>query len=51
VPRSRQAVEMLWAVLPALGLIVLLAFTWRAIQSTSAPRDPGATPAAAGPAT
>ncbi len=33
VPRSRHSVEMLWAVLPALALAVLLAFTWRAIHS------------------
>jgi len=51
VPHSRNAVEMLWAVLPAVGLIVLLAFTWRAIQSTSAARNPGVTPVVAGPAT
>ena len=38
MPRSRHAVEMLWAVLPAVGLVVLLLCTWRAIQATSASR-------------
>lgn len=38
MPRSRHAVEMLWVVLPAIGLVVLLAFTWRAIQSSSSSR-------------
>jgi hypothetical protein len=32
VPRSRPLPEMIWAVLPAVGLAVALAFTWRAIQ-------------------
>lgn len=32
VPRHRGAIELLWAVVPALGLVLLLAFTWRAIQ-------------------
>ncbi len=31
-PRSRDAMEMVWAVLPALGLVVLLVFTWRAMK-------------------
>ena len=33
LPRQRGAVEMLWAVLPAVGLAVLLVFTWRAIRA------------------
>ncbi len=33
VPRARHSVEMLWAVLPAVALAVLLAFTWRAIRA------------------
>ncbi len=39
VPHSRGTMEMLWAVLPAIGLAVLLVFTWRAIHpaATSAP--------------
>jgi heme/copper-type cytochrome/quinol oxidase subunit 2 len=36
VPRSRGAVELLWAVVPAVALAVLLAFTWRAIQQHQA---------------
>ena len=32
VPRSRDALELFWAVLPAIGLIVLFLFTWRAIH-------------------
>ena len=51
VPRSRNAVEMLWAVLPAVGLVVLLTFTWRAIQSNAAARSPGASAPASGPST
>ncbi len=50
MPHSRGAVEMLWAVLPAVGLVVLLAFTWRAIQSTSASRSHDASATATGPA-
>jgi len=33
LPKQRAAVEMLWAVLPAVGLAVLLVFTWRAIRA------------------
>ena len=43
VPRSRGAVEMLWAVLPAIGLGVLLFYTWHAVRASndaSAPRAP-----------
>jgi heme/copper-type cytochrome/quinol oxidase subunit 2 len=29
--------EMVWAVLPALGLIALLFFTWKAVVASSAP--------------
>lgn len=37
LPKQRGAVEMLWAVLPAVGLAVLLVFTWRAIRLHSTP--------------
>lgn len=37
VPRSRDAVELVWAVLPAAGLIVLFLFTWRAIHPSVDP--------------
>jgi heme/copper-type cytochrome/quinol oxidase subunit 2 len=32
LPRSRAMLELFWAVLPAVGLVVLLVFTWRAIH-------------------
>ena len=35
VPRSRDAMELVWAVLPALSLMVLLFFTWRAMQPSA----------------
>ena len=35
VPHSRGGMEMMWAVLPAIGLAVLLFFTWRAIRATN----------------
>ena len=38
VPRHRGGIELLWAVVPALGLLLLLAFTWRAIQRTERPQ-------------
>jgi heme/copper-type cytochrome/quinol oxidase subunit 2 len=38
VPRSRGSVELLWAVVPAVGLAVLLVFTWRAVQEREAMR-------------
>ena len=33
LPRSRGAVEVFWAVLPAVALGALLLFTWRAIET------------------
>jgi heme/copper-type cytochrome/quinol oxidase subunit 2 len=36
VPRSRGAVELFWAVVPAVALGVLLLFTWRAIDAREA---------------
>lgn len=38
VPRSRGAVELFWAVVPAVALAVLLLFTWRAIREHEATR-------------
>ncbi len=32
LPRSRGAVEVVWAVVPAIGLAALLFFTWRAMR-------------------
>ena len=34
VPRARGGMEMMWAVLPAIGLVVVLFFTWRAVRAT-----------------
>lgn len=42
LPKQRGAVEMLWAVLPAVGLAVLLVFTWRAVRSANADAAPPA---------
>ena len=33
LPRRRGALEVLWAVVPALALAVLLLFTWRAMHA------------------
>jgi heme/copper-type cytochrome/quinol oxidase subunit 2 len=32
LPRQRGAVELVWAVVPALALAALLVFTWRAMH-------------------
>ncbi|MES2177612.1 MAG: hypothetical protein V4550_07070 [Gemmatimonadota bacterium] len=41
VPHSRDGVEMLWAILPAVCLAVLLYFTWRAVrENTDGTRPP-----------
>ena len=40
LPRQRSAMEMLWAVLPAIGLAVLLVFTWRAVRANGADAAP-----------
>ena len=32
LPKRRGGLEVLWAVLPAIGLAVLLFFTWRAVR-------------------
>ena len=34
VPHSRGGIEMMLAVLPAIGLAMLLFFTWRAVRAT-----------------
>lgn len=34
LPRQRGAVELLWAVVPAIALVVLLVFTWREVNAT-----------------
>ena len=40
MPRRHDTLELLWAVLPAVGLVVLLVFTWRAVQQAQAPVSP-----------
>ena len=44
VPHARGGMEMMWAVLPAVGLAVLLFFTWRAVRAAG---DPAPSPAPA----
>ena len=40
LPRQRGVMEMLWAVLPAVGLAVLLVFTWRAVRKNASAAMP-----------
>ena len=42
MPPMRRGLEVIWAVVPALGLALVLALTWRAIRP-----DPAAAPPAA----
>ena len=42
MPRQHGALEMLWAVLPAVALAFLMLFTWRAMQRTSTVTPPAA---------
>lgn len=42
VPVARRATEVLWALLPAIGLGVLLLVTWRAIHPRAASTPPPA---------
>ena len=46
LPPLRRGVELVWAVLPALALAAVLAFTWRAVRARAGDL-PGAAPAAA----
>jgi heme/copper-type cytochrome/quinol oxidase subunit 2 len=32
LPHSGRGLEMIWAIVPAIGLAILLAATWRAVQ-------------------
>jgi heme/copper-type cytochrome/quinol oxidase subunit 2 len=43
LPRRHGMLEMIWAVLPAVGLVVLLVFTWRAIHAPPGERVPAPT--------
>ena len=40
MPRQRGGLELLWAVLPAIGLALLLLFTWWAVQESDTPGTP-----------
>jgi len=44
LPHSRDGVELLWALVPALALGVLLLFTWRAIRQRESLDLHGAAP-------
>ena len=45
LPRVRRPVEVLWAVVPAVGLALVLAATWRALHPS--PESPTRAPASA----
>ncbi|MEO7712977.1 MAG: hypothetical protein ABIV10_08670 [Gemmatimonadaceae bacterium] len=47
LPRQRGSMEMVWAAVPALGLVLLFVFTWRAIHPRPATADLSAPVAAA----
>ena len=36
LPRANAGVELMWAVVPGIALVVLMLFTWRAIQEHDA---------------
>lgn len=38
VPRPRAAMEILWAVIPAIALAVLLAATWARVRENAVPK-------------
>ena len=40
--RRRRSSEIVWTILPALMLLVVLVFTWRAVRSPLNARDTGA---------
>lgn len=37
MPRQRGGLELLWVILPALGLALVLLFTWRAVRQSAEP--------------
>jgi heme/copper-type cytochrome/quinol oxidase subunit 2 len=45
LPRSRDGVELFWALLPAVALGVLFFFTWRAIERRTVVEQPSSPPA------
>ena len=46
LPRPRGAMEVLWAVVPALALAALLVFTWREMHATPDQAPPSGNTAA-----
>lgn len=50
VPVSSRRTELAWTIVPAIGLAVLLAFTWNEMKAASTHRQavPGAAPGAPG---
>ena len=44
LPRSRDGVELFWALLPAVALGVLFFFTWRAIERRTVVEQPTSPP-------
>jgi heme/copper-type cytochrome/quinol oxidase subunit 2 len=46
LPPVRRGVELVWALLPALALVGVLAFTWRAIRARAGELPGAAVPAA-----
>ncbi len=45
-PAPRRAAEVAWAVIPALGLALVLVLTWRAVQAAAPSAKPAAVAAA-----
>ena len=44
VPASRRSGEIAWAIVPALGLAILLIFTWQKVQNRTEDNANGAMP-------
>jgi heme/copper-type cytochrome/quinol oxidase subunit 2 len=40
VPQPRRGTEVLWTIVPAIGLALLLYFTWRAVEDRSGAPTP-----------
>ncbi len=50
LPRQHGSLELFWAVLPAIGLAMLLTFTWRAIHANLRPAGTSVVSPMSGPA-
>ena len=46
-PRSKRAMEIAWALLPAVALVTVFFFTWRALRSSETAPRASRTPAVA----